>query len=92
VEEHLAQVQLVKKPRRWDAPFGRERMRPDVVSELLSLPFFRDIDEGDFPEDLALADIVANNGRILRYNRGDIVYHRGEFNTSIYVVLSGSMP
>ena len=87
----MAQVQLVKKPRKWDAPFGQERMRPDVVSTLLSLPFFRDIDEGYFPEDLTLAAIVANDGRILRYNRGDIVYRQGEYSTSVFVILSGSI-
>jgi len=66
-------------------------MRPDVVSNLLSLPFFRDIDGCDFPEDLPLATILANDGRILRYERGDIVYRSGEFNSSIFIVLSGSV-
>ena len=90
-EKRLARVQHVRRSRRWDAPFGPSRIPSDVVQGILPLPVFKDIEQGDFPDDLALADIIANDGRIVRYARGDIVFRQGDYGDSVFVILRGSV-
>ncbi len=90
-EERLAQVQLVRKPRRWDRPFGRERLHRNLIGHVLSLPIFKGIKASDFPDDLALRDIIVNDARIRQFARGDVVFQRGQYGTSLYLVLCGSV-
>ena len=87
----MTQVHKVRKPRRWDRPFGRERMQSHDLRRLLSLPIFTYIDQKEFPADLALTDILANDGRIIRYARGDIIFRQGEYGNSVFIVLRGSV-
>ncbi|MGI9512759.1 MAG: 4Fe-4S dicluster domain-containing protein [Anderseniella sp.] len=87
----LAQGNLVRKPQRWDAAFGRERIHADWVNLILSSQILGEIDPADFPEDLSLADIITNDCAIRWYSRGDIVYAAGSYETSIFVVLNGGV-
>ena len=86
----MARVQLVKRPRRWDEPFGRARVPATLVDSILARSVFRDVEEKDFPDDLALRDIIANDARILKLARGEVVFAQGDFGTSLYLVLNGS--
>lgn len=72
-------------------PFGDESIPANDVSGILSLPVFEDIDEAGFPDDLPLRDIIANDGRIVRYDRGDLIFSQGDYGDSVYVILSGSV-
>jgi len=85
----LSEVEHVGKPQRWDKPFGHQRMHERDVSRVLSLPIFAAIDKNDFPGDLALEDIIANDGRIVRYQRGDIIVRKGDYGNSLFVILEG---
>ena len=87
----MARVQLVKRPQRWDKPFGHARVPATLVDSILAKPVFRDIDPNEFPDDLALRDIIANDARILTLARGDVVYRQGDFGTSLYMALIGSV-
>lgn len=84
-------VQQAEKPRRWGRPFGDTALADREVDVLLSLPFFNEIDPRDFPEDLALDGILANDTRIIRADRDDVIYRQGEYGTSIFLVLNGSV-
>ncbi len=85
------QVRHVGKPQRWDEPFGSERMRPRDVARILASPVFAGIDPDDFPSDMELADIIANDGRIVRCARGQIIVRRGDYGNSLFVILKGAV-
>ena len=87
----MTRIQHVGKPQRWDKPFGRERMTTPEVDRVLSASIFDQIDVGDFPKDLALADIIANDGRIARYARGQIIVRKGDYGNSLFVILKGAV-
>ena len=87
----MARVQLVKRPQRWDEPFGHACVPATLVDSILARSVFRDVDEKDFPDDLALRDIIANDARILKLARDEVVYSQGDFGSSFYLVLNGSV-
>ena len=87
----MAQGNLVRRPQRWDAAFGRERIHADWVKLILSSQILGDIDPADFPDDLSLADIITNDCAIRWCSRGEIVYAAGSYQTSIFVVLNGGV-
>ena len=72
-------------------PFGEESIPAHDVSGILSLPVFGDIDPSGFPDDLPLTEIIANDGRIVRYDRGDVIFSQGDYGESIYFILRGSV-
>ena len=87
----MTQVHHVGKPQRWDKPFGNERMAPGDLDRVLSSPLFRDVDTSDFPRDLSLSDIVANDGRIVRFSRGEVIVRKGDYGNSAFLILKGSV-
>lgn len=87
----MTQVRHVGKPQRWDESFGIGRVPARDVKRVLASPVFATIDPEDFPEDLALGDIIANDGRILRCARGQIVVRRGDYGNSLFVILKGAV-
>ena len=90
-QQDAKQIEQHIKPRRWDKPFGHSPIPRQLIEHILSLPAFVEIEPQEFPEDLALADIIANDGRIVKYTRGDIVYSKGDYDNALYVVLRGSV-
>jgi len=66
-------------------------MHADDINRILSLPIFKAIDKNDFPEDLSLEDIIANDGRIVKYRHGDIIVRKGDYGNSLFVILKGSV-
>ncbi len=84
-------VKRVRKPRRWDRPFGRQRLDRREVGRILSYPIFHFIDPRVFPADLTLGDIIANDGRVIRYSQGDIIYRKGDYGESLFMILRGAV-
>lgn len=80
----------IERPRRWDRPFGPEMTESDV-NRVLELELFRDIDQSQFPKDQSLRDIIRNDGRVERYERGDIVVREGDYGSSVFVIMEGSV-
>ncbi len=66
-------------------------MPRDLVDRILSQPVFSDVAPGDFPSDLSLHDIIANDSRVLDLASGDIVFRQGTYGTSLFVVLEGDV-
>lgn len=87
----LAKVQLVRKPHRWDQPFSGRALPDEVVSDLLRLPVLRTLCARDFPSDLALPEIIANESRFRRFQPGETLYAQGDPAASIFIVLDGGV-
>ena len=79
----------ISRPRRWDNPFDPDLAAGDVA-RILAAPVFRDLDPARFPAGQSLADIVRNDARINRYQRGDIVVREGDYGNSVFVILTGT--
>ena len=77
--------------RRWDIPFAKEPIHDDNLRKILALPFFRRVNPADFPDDLRLADIIANDARINVYDKGQPIYQQGEYGGSVFLILRGSV-
>ena len=76
---------------RWDKPFGDEKISDGLLRKIFALPFFSTFDAGQFPDDLPLAGIIANDARILRLNKDQRVFRQGENGTSVFLILCGSV-
>lgn len=89
-EERETDGARVSGPRRWDAPFGTT-MTADVVDRVLSIPPLLNIDASDFPPGLPLLSILQNDARIRKYVAGDIIIKKGDYSSSVFLVLSGDV-
>ena len=83
----VAQIS-VQRPRRWKVPFGQP-LGDDEVERILSFPPLDAVDPRQFPENLPLVEIIRNDGRPRRFERGDIIVRKGEYGNSVFVILSG---
>ncbi len=81
----------VRRPQRWDQPFAREPLPSDLIGFVLSQPVFDSVDPNAFPGDVPLAGIIANDTRPRKLRRGEPLYYEGEFGTSVYLLLAGSI-
>jgi len=81
----------VGRPQRWDKPFGLQTMADADVDRVLTLPSFSSVEADEFPKDLPLREIIANDGRMRRFSRGDIIVRRGDYGSSVFVILKGSV-
>ena len=84
----LANVAMIARPQRWDAPFGPTMADADA-ERLLALPEFASIDADRFPNHTPLDGILRNDTRIVRYQAGDIVVREGDYGNSAFLVVSG---
>lgn len=87
----MSDTSAANRPRRWDKPFGAEVMTDEDIDRVLALPVFSEINPEDFPADLPLRGIIANDGRIRRFSRGDIIIRRGDYGSSVFVILEGGV-
>lgn len=80
----------MERPQRWDVPFG-EAMVPKDVERLLRHEVFSNIDKSRFSRTCSLQDILLNDTRVNQYQRGDIVFREGDYGSSAFLVLRGSV-
>lgn len=80
-----------KRPQRWDKPFGAEAMSDATIDRVLALPAFADVNAADFPAALPLREIIAHDARIRRFSRGDIIFRRGDYGNSVFVLVEGTV-
>ena len=86
----LAEIAVVERPQRWDNPFDPNLNVADV-EWVLRLDPFRDMDESRFPRTASLRDIIRNDSRIVRYRSGEIVVRAGDYGSSVFLVMEGSV-
>jgi Fe-S-cluster-containing dehydrogenase component/CRP-like cAMP-binding protein len=84
------QFHIVQRPQRWDAPFD-PNLTEDDVFRLLNTPPFSRMDATKFPKRAPLADILANDTRLRRYRRGEIITRQGDYGTSAFLILGGTV-
>ena len=79
----------MKRPKRWDVPFGEE-MTADEVERLLRLDIFSEMDRMRFPKSCSLEDILRNDARVVHFETGDIIVREGDYGSSAFLILHGS--
>ena len=50
----------------------------ESIARILRLPIFSDVDATDFPGSLPLEGVIANDGRLQRYQRGDVIVRKDD--------------
>ena len=80
----------VQRPQRWDAPLDPE-MQDEQVDRLMSIAPFKSMDEAAFSKALPLRGILKNDCRISVYEEGDIVIRQGDYGSSAFQILDGSL-
>src|SRR5579859_5875909 len=78
------------RPQRWDASFDPE-MTSEAVDRLLTFAPFRDMNPENFPKRISLRDILQHDVRVRRFRRGEIVVREGDYGTSAFMIMSGSV-
>jgi|SRR5579872_35078 len=82
---------LEERNRRWDEPFGDEPLDAGTVQYILSLPAFAEVDPSEFQSWLPLDQIIANDGRLRRFQPGEVILRKGDYGNSLFVILEGSV-
>lgn len=85
------QVRQSHRPKRWERPFGVQPLTRFDVDGVLTLPLFEGLRAEDFPADMPLGAVIANETRFLRARRGQTIFREGEYGTSTYIVLRGAV-
>src|ERR1700678_1337640 len=81
---------VLDRPQRWDSAFD-PGMTKEVVEGLLCIPPFSRMEPKNFPSSLPLRDILRNDTRLHTCKRGEIVLRQGDYGTSAFMVLSGTV-
>src|SRR5580658_1652398 len=81
---------ILNRPQRWDAAFDPDMLDKNVA-RLLAIPPFSQMAASNFPRHITLNDILKHDTRINTYRRGEIIVREGDYGTSAFLVLSGSV-
>ena len=78
------------RPHRWDVPFDSDMTDADVEA-LMSVPAIANVRADAFPPHIPLRGILRNDAKIVTYQPGDIVCREGDYGSSAFLILSGSV-
>ncbi|MEN0109253.1 MAG: cyclic nucleotide-binding domain-containing protein [Planctomycetota bacterium] len=78
------------RPERWDKPLD-DAMDDTTVARLLRVPPFASMDADAFPRSAALPDVLRNDTRVREFAEGELVVREGDYGSSAYLVLDGSL-
>ncbi|HYV28038.1 MAG TPA: cyclic nucleotide-binding domain-containing protein, partial [Candidatus Eisenbacteria bacterium] len=81
---------ILDRPQRWDASFDPE-MSQAAVDRLLLLAPFKEMKSEKFPKRVSLRDILLHDTRLRRFRAGEIVVRAGDYGTSAFLILSGTV-
>lgn len=79
-----------ERPVRWDHPLDPEMLHRDI-GWLLAQPPFSELNPNLFLSHGSLANILRHDARILRCEPGDLIVREGDYGSSAFVVLRGSV-
>jgi len=82
---------IIQKPDRFDNPFEPEGLKDAQVARLLSVAPFKAMDPNRFPKRTSLPDILKHDTRIRMFGKGELIVRAGDYGTSAFMVLSGSV-
>ncbi len=80
----------ISRPQRWDIPFSDEMSEADV-EQLCTRPPFSEDDESRFPPTIPLRGVLLNDTRLRKFEPGDIIVREGDYGSSAFLVLQGSV-
>jgi len=78
------------RPQRWDAAFDPE-MSDATVDRLLGVAPFSEMNPENFPKRASLRDVLKHDTRVRSFRRGELVVREGDYGTSAFLVLSGTV-
>jgi Fe-S-cluster-containing dehydrogenase component/CRP-like cAMP-binding protein len=80
----------VKRPQRWETPFG-EFMTDAAVAQLLQLAPFSQMDASRFPDAISLPQVLRNDTRLVHYEPGEVILREGDYGHSAFFIVDGSI-
>ena len=80
----------LERPGRWDKPFDLN-MTDEHVRRIMAVAPFSRIDAQKFPKSMPLAGILKNDTRLVSYKRGDLIVREGDYGSSAFFIMSGSV-
>jgi Fe-S-cluster-containing dehydrogenase component/CRP-like cAMP-binding protein len=80
----------IDRPVRWDHPLDPAMLGRDI-QWMLDQPPFAEMNREVFPSHSSLEDVLRHDCRILRYEPGDILIREGDYGSSAFLVLRGSV-
>ena len=80
----------ISRPQRWDVPFDLG-MSDAEVDRVLTFPPLSTFDPERFPPTIPLRGILHNDTRIRHFENGDIIVREGDYGSSAFLILSGSV-
>jgi Fe-S-cluster-containing dehydrogenase component/CRP-like cAMP-binding protein len=81
---------IVERPQRWDVAFD-PAMTDAEVDRLLAIPPFSAMPAEKFSKRTPLREILRNDTSIRRYRKGEIIVRQGDYGTSAFMILSGTV-
>jgi len=75
---------------RFVAPVERELGARDV-DRVLQTPLLEQVDERVFPPTQSLRSLIAREARIVNFQPGDIIVRDGDYGSSVFIVLAGTV-
>ncbi len=80
----------ISRPVRWDHPLDPD-LDPQIVRWLLTQPPFSQMDASSFSGSVPLADILKNDSKLHKLAASDVLFQKGQYGGSAYLVLRGTM-
>ena len=80
----------ISRPVRWDHPLDPE-LDQHIVKWLLTQPPFNQMDAASFSGHAPLPDILKNDSKLHKLAAGDVLFQKGQYGGSAYLVLRGTM-
>ena len=76
----------IRRPKRWDQPFGPDLTDADV-ERILAMAPFDGMDQSRFAPSATLRDIIRNDARLVSFESGDLILRAGDHGTSTFFVM-----
>ena len=80
----------IRRPKRWDQPFGPDLTDADI-ERILAMAPFDGMDQSRFAPSATLRDIIRNDARLVSFESGDLILRSGDHGTSTFFVMSGTV-
>src|SRR5688572_6805971 len=81
---------ILERPQRWDVAFDPAMTDADV-DRLLAISPFSNMPAEKFSKRTPLREILRNDTSIRRYRKGEIIVRQGDYGTSAFMILSGTV-
>src|SRR5262245_61009037 len=84
----ISMPSVLKRPQRWETPFG-DGMTDADVDDLLRRTPVSQMDPARFPASLPVEGILRNDARLVTFQDGEMVLREGDYGSSAFLILEG---